>query len=657
MSPRNDMFGSKLLRVTRRGRTFVEDLHRDDDASDLDDFSVRLLTTYCEPSEEMVEFDGGNCRATVVHITRSDANVGYVVAGIQPEETTHQLESDAWGEYARLLRKRVARYESLFPASRQDFDSTFVEPALSAGSSRDELSWKVLAEAPYAGLHYVITGAPGVGKTSLLRRIALEHVDRTARDPSNSVLPVYLQLRGLREPELTGDLIRRAMVNEAGEDLVGALAPRLHTASIILLLDGLDEVEPHLRPTLLASLAQLMSREPRLFVILSSRPSIKLESIHSTFTHVALRPFDRDRVHRWTWLSSDNVQTWTKLTGRLERNPVLRELARNPLALSMIAAAEAESGSALDYPGGIVDEYVRVLVEDWDRARGVKRESLDRSRAMWLLAHTANQALVERRTDFGPDDYARWRADVTHRLAPNDELDQLAELTGCLRRDTTSGAWSFASRVLLAYFVAEYVRRSGPEFTKRLPAVLDAPGGGEAWVMLTSGATNLEPFIDALADDEARLEAPILAMVVRALGQAVEQQNQYATVWACRVREALERGLNSDVPLGVERSRDGVSMGTIAHLRGSEVGVLLEAVHSVWDTLFGAAVRQELTRAPSAVVKALVDVLDIPGPATVGRTPSEPLLRVADPPRPFDERVVAQEYARRSGFSDGSQSS
>ncbi|HMM41525.1 MAG TPA: tetratricopeptide repeat protein [Thermomicrobiales bacterium] len=107
-----------------------------------------------------------------------------------------------------------------------------------------------------------LTGPGGVGKT----RLAIEVAGRTAARFSDDV--VYLPLAPIRDPELVGEAVSRAL----GFDL-GALTAATRERRALLVLDNCEHL-PSAGPVVVALLAAL----PRLVVLATSRAPLRLSA-------------------------------------------------------------------------------------------------------------------------------------------------------------------------------------------------------------------------------------------------------------------------------------------------------------------------------------------------------------------------------------------
>jgi HEAT repeat protein len=189
----------------------------------------------------------------------------------------------------------------------------------------------------------VVTGAPGCGKTTLLRYLALKTIDQR--------LPVFLELKTISEGDfqearnnlaelLFNKTIAGALhLSEAERDrLEKYFFTRLLAGEVSIFLDGLDEVRgTNFFSTLCAAADQFVRSEYRNnALIISTRPyalPIRLEGLKE----MEIAPLSERQVEEFLkHYYGDNSSTWEFLQ-HLRRHSGLHELCRVPFLLSIIA--------------------------------------------------------------------------------------------------------------------------------------------------------------------------------------------------------------------------------------------------------------------------------------------------------------------------------
>ncbi|MEO0972840.1 MAG: NACHT domain-containing protein, partial [Pseudomonadota bacterium] len=260
----------------------------------------------------------------------------------------------------------------------------------------------------------VVLGDPGSGKTTLLRYIALLFArdlaegtqlvkDELGLDPQPG-LPIFLPLRQIgrylmqQKPTDDGtdghallfDFYRTALANERVDVPADFFDERLATGDVVFLLDGLDEVaNPEHRRRVSRLVDKLTRAYPNCRVVVSSR--IVGYTDHSQLSEgyvtTTVRDFRMEDVRAFLsqWhrviaigqmgpgeaaevLAAGQTES---LLESIERNDRVRELAINPLMLTVIALVHKDRVKLPDRRAELYDEAVNVLLGNWDEARGV----------------------------------------------------------------------------------------------------------------------------------------------------------------------------------------------------------------------------------------------------------------------------------------------
>jgi formylglycine-generating enzyme required for sulfatase activity len=261
----------------------------------------------------------------------------------------------------------------------------------------------------------VVLGDPGSGKTTLLRYLALCYArDRAegltiVRDrldlPESGHLPILLPLRNL------GAYLKANYPTDDGTEghgrLLEFLREYLHGERIdipddffdaslaageaVILFDGMDEVgDFDLRRRVARLIEALSSAYPRCRMVVTSRivGYAGAARLSGDFTTTTIRDFTLADVEQflshWHRLvaigqmgpgdSAEHLaaQQTRHLMESIRANPRLRELAINPLMLTVIALVHRDRVKLPERRAELYAEAVDVLLGKWDEARGVE---------------------------------------------------------------------------------------------------------------------------------------------------------------------------------------------------------------------------------------------------------------------------------------------
>ncbi|MBN1937513.1 MAG: SUMF1/EgtB/PvdO family nonheme iron enzyme, partial [Anaerolineae bacterium] len=301
------------------------------------------------------------------------------------------------------------------------------EAHLQRGYKADDLSPRVqtetvtvsVNEALEAHPRLVVLGDPGSGKTTLLRYLALLYARDLAEGtalvkerlglPERGWLPMLIPLRRLgaflksRRPADDGTEGHTLLLEHYREMLKGeriVLPPDffdsyLHSGQAVILLDGLDEVaDPDLRRRV-ARLVEAFTRAyPQCRYVVSSRivgyaGAARLSEEYVTTT---VRDFSDEDIGQFlrNWHLAVAVgqvgpgegavvyaeRQTQHLLASIAANERVRELAINPLLLTVIALVHRDRVKLPDRRAELYAEAVDVLLGKWDEARGVQEVAI-----------------------------------------------------------------------------------------------------------------------------------------------------------------------------------------------------------------------------------------------------------------------------------------
>ncbi len=249
----------------------------------------------------------------------------------------------------------------------------------------------------------VILGDPGAGKTTFLKFIALHlALGRGAALGLESRLPVLLPLSAYANALAGRDALRlddfiAAYLHELGSDMPIAemLTQSLDRGAALILLDGLDEVQdPALRHTVVERVVDfytLHRRSGNKFVLTSrivGYRAVRPAAVEG-LNECTLVDFESEEIEafvsRWTAAVEKQAQGETavaqadagrerrELLASIHHNAGVRQLAANPLLLTILALMKRQGIALPERRVELYDQYVRTLLSSWNRARGLGR--------------------------------------------------------------------------------------------------------------------------------------------------------------------------------------------------------------------------------------------------------------------------------------------
>jgi hypothetical protein len=337
------------------------------------------------------------------------------------------------------------------------------------------------------GACVAVVGAPGTGKTTLLKHVALSlSLGRRAGRP----VPVMLLLRDhaaaiTADPSLTlhqviSSSLRRLQVEEP----TGWFAQQLQNGRCVVLLDGLDEVasESDRRAVSRWVEEQVEQYEANDFV-LTSRPHGYVRAPLNRAQVLHVRRFTGEQISQFVlgWYQAvEKLSTGTDdagvaeqateeaqdLLSRLRSRPTLYELATNPLLLTMIAHVHRYRGALPGSRAGLYAEICEVLLWRRDQVKYPLGPDLDITGAKKevVLRELAYRMMAGRQRDVDADHAGRLLQPVLSRVSvtvPTDTvdvfLDSMAASGILVEREL--GLWAFAHFTLQEHLAALHIRQ------------------------------------------------------------------------------------------------------------------------------------------------------------------------------------------------------
>jgi len=227
----------------------------------------------------------------------------------------------------------------------------------------------------------MVVGAPGSGKTMLMRHIALTYAREGLRDFPAQPVPILLELHRLKDPnvplldQLVAVLKRHDFPNAQGFVKAG-----LKRGSLTLLFDGLDEVNQEARKRVVTQIRDLVQEEGRdCRVVVTCRTAVYNDEFAGwSDQHLEIVEFDDRQIQRFlsAWAPEMPAEKSVEhLLHTLRERPRIMALARNPLLLTIIASLYSDTAFVLPHSRAeFYEESTSILLAKWDRPKQKRNE-------------------------------------------------------------------------------------------------------------------------------------------------------------------------------------------------------------------------------------------------------------------------------------------
>ncbi|WP_437990384.1 SUMF1/EgtB/PvdO family nonheme iron enzyme [Sorangium sp. So ce145] len=274
-----------------------------------------------------------------------------------------------------------------------------------------------IEDAVRAARHLLIEGAPGAGKTTVLKHVTMALVEAHRGHPARALamgfsapfpVPIFVFLRRFaswvgRQPEERRRTAGAELLVEYLREIVGSmtggggwLGSALEHGGVALLLDGLDEIaDAHLRDRTADIVRDAAREHAACRFLLTSRPAglsgiaRRMLTELGNLSHTTVQPLDDaqvDRfVHAWyrALLTSEDEanRQASDLLGRIRqvtnRSGDLATLARTPILLTAIAVVHQSYGRLPERRADLYEHCVQSLAHLWQQAKDVE-DGMDR---------------------------------------------------------------------------------------------------------------------------------------------------------------------------------------------------------------------------------------------------------------------------------------
>lgn len=251
-------------------------------------------------------------------------------------------------------------------------------------------AYGVLGAQGRVPLNTVILGDPGAGKSTLLQYLALNWAEQPLKDLSLQPIPLLIELRTyIRnwDSQQCKDFLE---FFHQGSGIIcrlnqHQLHERLKAGNAIVMFDGLDEVfDSGKREDVIKDIIRFTNDYPKVRVIVTSRViGYKVQELRNAkFRHFMLQDLEseqiKDFINRWHDLTfnneADKVRKRDRLQIAIDTSSSIRELAGNPLLLTMMAILNRHQELPRDRPE-LYNQASRVLLHQWDVERALVEDT------------------------------------------------------------------------------------------------------------------------------------------------------------------------------------------------------------------------------------------------------------------------------------------
>ncbi|HEY9297347.1 MAG TPA: NACHT domain-containing protein, partial [Phormidium sp.] len=223
----------------------------------------------------------------------------------------------------------------------------------------------------------MVLGKPGSGKTTFLKYLASRC---SSGDFLGDFVPIFITIRDLSEsinqPNCLEFITQFFSVHSIQPSQISKV---INQGRALILLDGLDEIRELVANRIIKEIRAFSDQYPTNYFVITCRISAH-EYMLENFTEVEVADFNYKQIQtfttKWFQTKEPDSDIADRFIEQLQFNPPIRELATNPLLLTLLLLEFEDSG---DFPTDRAELYrqgIATLLKKWDAKRGVMRDQV-----------------------------------------------------------------------------------------------------------------------------------------------------------------------------------------------------------------------------------------------------------------------------------------
>lgn len=222
----------------------------------------------------------------------------------------------------------------------------------------------------------VIVGDPGSGKTTLLKHLALKSCLENFEKQERKSVPIFISIREFSDSGLSlEEYIPKVFEDFDFPEAAKYIKDDLKKGTCRLLLDGFDELATRSKLNDTAEkIIEFANKHRACQIIVSSRIAAYNDEL-TGFTRLELVDFDDAQIKQFIdrWFKV-RIAKGKSMFNAIKDNPNIRDLARNPLMITIIAIIYEEDEELPQGRAKLYERYVDVLLSKWDVQKRLKNK-------------------------------------------------------------------------------------------------------------------------------------------------------------------------------------------------------------------------------------------------------------------------------------------
>jgi predicted NACHT family NTPase len=330
----------------------------------------------------------------------------------------------------------------------------------------------------------MVLGKPGSGKTTFLKYLAIRC---SSGDLLEHLVPIFVTIKDLIQARSQLSWLEFiAQFFSCHSISTSQIIELLKQGRALILLDGLDEIQENVVNQVTKEIREFSDQYHTNQFVITCRIAAR-EYMFEKFTEVEVADFNAKQIQafatKWFLTKESDSDIAERFIEQLQINSPIRELATNPLLLTLLLLEFEDSG---DFPTDRAELYrqgIATLLKKWDAKRGILRDqvyqNLSLSRKKDLLSHIALITFESKDFFFKKKDFAQYIAEFIRNLPDAQiglealQIDSEAVLKSIeaqhgLLVERARDIYSFSHLTFQEYFTArKIVKSSDPQVLEK----------------------------------------------------------------------------------------------------------------------------------------------------------------------------------------------